>query len=83
MAYHEHISLILEYVHSSAVMSACEQSANSLLQLPEWMWMDDTTHGGESIREVLTSLKGILEDGLHVLLRVSRTIPDSHCLKCE
>jgi hypothetical protein len=51
-------------------------------QGPQYLWLDDTQHGAEKFREWFPSLEGILEDPCHMLMRISRTIPEECCLKC-
>lgn len=47
------------------------------------MWLDDTEHGANVLLESIPSLKALKEDPCHLIMRVTRTIPDEVAVKCK
>jgi hypothetical protein len=54
-----------------------------LLQLPKYMWVDNSRTVAAQLYDTIPSLSRVLEDATHVMRRVFETIPDAHSLKGE
>jgi len=48
------------------------------MQLPEYMWVDDTSQMENSMKKAFPSLQKVLEDATHGMRRYARTFPDGH-----
>jgi hypothetical protein len=57
--------------------------ASSCLQLPKYMWVDNSRTSANQLYDALPSLVKILEDATHVMHRIFDVIPDGHSLKGE
>ncbi|KAG7674408.1 hypothetical protein NADE_008166 [Nannochloris sp. 'desiccata'] len=47
-------------------------------QLPEYMWVDDTSQMEGAMMKAFPTLKNVLEDATHGMRRYARTLPDGH-----
>jgi hypothetical protein len=56
---------------------------SSSLQLPKYMWVDNSRTSANQLYDALPSLMKILEDATHVMRRVFDVILDGHSLKGE
>lgn len=51
------------------------------LQLPKFMWVDNSRTVAAQLYDVIPSLSKVLEDATHDMRRVFEIIPDAHSLK--
>lgn len=51
------------------------------VQLPRFMWVDNSRTVGAQLCGAIPSLSKVLEDGTHVLRRIFELIPDAHSCK--
>ena len=49
-----------------------------IVQLPEFMWVDDTAHMESAMKKAFPSVQKVLEDATHGMRRYARTFPDGH-----
>lgn len=48
------------------------------MQLPEYMWVDDTNQMEGAMKKAFPSLQNVLEDATHGMRRYARSLPDGH-----